>query len=622
MKGPNVSSFRIRFAAAGLLVVLLPMTVSSRQANPANSKTIGLIRALASPGNLGSPDLPGPTSPFEKLMIGQRPVTRGPDFPRLDLFVQYRTGPAAAGGTVVRLTPDLVKTLVANDAVQAIELLRPPSFQLEEVVPFNRHARLTHRVDEFVAKFGFIGLGTVAAVIDEGGVRDTHQEFQQGRAQRLTKAPFSTHSTHVAGTIIAAGLDPRAKGMAPAASVISLDFDNDLQDLANLPADGLEVTNHSYGPVSGWNYHPQYGWMWWGDRSLSNDDDVTFGRYGARESTLDGLLHDALRSRWLSFVAAGNDRNDGPRTQPVAHFVYTVRNGQLDWEASDRIRLNDGGKTGFDTVSGLCVAKNTVCIGAIEDAKPGAAASTFVTTSFSAFGPADDGRIKPDLTANGQNLLSTSDADDQAYLEMPGTSMASPTAAGIGLIVGQAFDKHRGRLARGIDVKATLIHTAVDAGRPGPDAEFGWGVINALAAGSVVADAAHLIESIDVGQGSLAPWPLQSNGTDPIRITLVWNDPAGRANTGGLDNSAPALVNDLDIQLVGPGGTIHFPYRLDVANPSANARRDGVNRVDNVEVIDALPSAGSWQLQIRGFALQQGPVQNATIIVSGLRRTP
>lgn len=621
--------FRSRVHIAIVLgaVMFAMAVVRSQQPTAAEigAKTSGIIRVLASPGDLAAPRLPGPLNDLEKQLrdVGSA-VSRGSVLPELKFFVQYERGPEAPTGRVVAPAPGIVGQLTANDDVKAIELLRPPSMQPEDMRPFNRNARLTHRVNEFNAAYPlFEGKGIVAVVVDAGGVRATHREFLSGpgggsRVSVITKRPTSTHSTHVAGTIIAAGIDSRAKGMAPAGSVISLDFENDLGGLSSLNANSITVTNHSYGPRAGWDRDPSTGaWIWWGDRTLSEDEDATFGRYGARESTFDQFLSDPSRSHWLAFVAAGNDRNDRPATQPVSHFVYTVVEGKLQWQYSQRERPPDGRQNGLDTVSGLCVSKNVICVGAIEDS-PNAA--SFATTDFSAWGPADDGRVKPDLVANGQNLLSTSDADDAAYLEMPGTSMASPTAAGIGMLIAQAFESKRGRRATAVDLKAVLVHSATDAGRPGPDAEFGWGVINALQAGNVAAKPNdHLIESDTVSIAAAKNWTLKGSNV-PIRITLVWNDPPGRANSGGVDDRTPALQNDLDIELISPNGTRYFPYRLDLNSPLTNARVDGANRVDNVEVVDAPGTAGDWQLRIKAQRLSQGAEQRFTVVTSGLQR--
>jgi subtilisin family serine protease len=87
---------------------------------------------------------------------------------------------------------------------------------------------------------------------------------------------------------------------------------------------------------------------------------------------------------------------------------------------------------------------------------PGGAGIT--TTTFSSWGPADDGRIKPDIVANGFRLFSTDDADDAAYLDLSGTSMASPTASGIACLVAQLFKEKHGGAATSAELKALLIH--------------------------------------------------------------------------------------------------------------------------------------------------------------------
>jgi hypothetical protein len=590
-----------------------------------DGKTSGLIRALAAPADLAGSSLPRPETDLEKALsdVGVT-VSRGIELPPIELFVQYAPGAGRDGGAVIDPRGDVIPSLVANDSVRAVEVLRPPVFQPEEVRPFNRDARRTHRVPEFIAKFpGMEGGGRLAAVIDAGAVLATHREFQVAgppasrRVTVSTTRPADQHSTHVAGTIVATGIDQRARGMAPAGSVVSLDFVRDLQTYAGLTGT-IHVTNHSYGPYAGWDYDSRSGWRWWGDRSLSEDEDATFGKYTARESTFDELLIAPHRAGWLAFIAAGNDRNDGPARQPVSHYAITVVGNQIQWQLSQQVRRADGDdRGGLDTVTGLCVAKNVVCVGAIHDAQAG---QPFETTDFSAWGPADDGRIKPDLVANGQNLLSTSNAADDAYLEMPGTSMASPAAAGIGLIVGQLFERSRGRAPLATDLKAVLIHSAIDAGRPGPDAAFGWGVIDALRAGDVVSQPErHSIETVEVGMDRPVLLNFESNGDPTIRVTVVWHDPAAPANRGGVDDGTPVLQNDLDLQLKAPGGAPHFPYRLDRANPTQPARRDGPNRVDNVEVVDAPAAAGPWQVQITARSMSRGP-QKATVVTSGLRR--
>lgn len=66
--------------------------------------------------------------------------------------------------------------------------------------------------------FGFALDGNTAdtlAMWDKGKVRNTHQEFQPNRVTQADNVNLlNDHATHVAGTMVASGYNPLAKGMA------------------------------------------------------------------------------------------------------------------------------------------------------------------------------------------------------------------------------------------------------------------------------------------------------------------------------------------------------------------------------------------------------------------------
>ena len=120
--------------------------------------------------------------------------------------------------------------------------------------------------------------------------------------------------------------------------------------------------------------------------------------------------------------------------------------------------------------------------------------------------------------------------------------------------------------------KGLIIHTAFDAGNVGPDYSTGWGVVNGADAANfltnalgatptnfVVTDTFNAVEQVAM---------LTSDGTSPIKATLVWTDPSGAAVTGGIDDATSVLVNDIDIYIEGPGGT-YFPWTLSLSSPSS-----------------------------------------------------
>jgi subtilisin family serine protease len=631
------ASSRRHAALASTIIAALLHGASLGAQGPASTKASGIIADLVAAPHLSAVWTPRPLTDLERRANEVDPRDTRRLLKPLEIFVQLKPGTPrpvelvdagasnATGLTIPAADVDTVLRLLQSEAVIAVELFRPPDIDSHPVRPFNRDARRSHFVEEFFGTYpGIDGRGKVAAVFDGGRIRESHIEFRENPTdaastrvmRREVGESYSRHATHVAGTIGARGARPQARGMAPASSIWSFSFNQDLQHLAPLSGE-VDVTNHSYGPVTGWDEGEAGTWYWWGDRTLSEEEDARFGKYTGRESALDALLVQPAHRRTLSFIAAGNDRNDGPPSQPISHYVYQKVGNRLEWRVSTAERRADGfDRGGIDTVSGLCLAKNVVCVGAVNDIVN----ASIVTTGFSAWGPADDGRVKPDLVANGQNLLSAADADDEAYMQMPGTSMASPVGAGIALLLGQQFESLRKRRPDAVELKAVLIHSAIDAGTPGPDPVFGWGAINALQAGHVVARTSdHVIDSVEVKHGETVRIQWEATGT-PIRATAVWNDPPAPGNGLGLDDATPVLQNDVDVSLKSPSSAEWFPFALNRSDPLTAAVRTGPNRVDNVEVVDAEFVKGVWEMQISGTRLATGVSQRVVFVTSGLRR--
>jgi subtilisin family serine protease len=519
---------------------------------------------------------------------------------------------------------EVLRDVLDNDVVGAVEIERPNKLPfVHSPLPQNVDAALTHLVPQFTAVYPpGDGAGVIAAVFDEGAVRATHQEFQSpaGRVQVMTTKPNHFHATHVAGTMAATGVSPfeKSKGMAPQLQLRSFDWDNDLVNLQSEAVADVSVSNHSYGPAAGWDRDEQGIWFWWGDRAASTAEDSKFGKYSIENEQLDEVLHE--HPHLLTVVAAGNDRSDGPITQPIQHYVIAAdpATGELFWQSTSELHQRDGFQQGgVDTVAGLGLSKNSVCIGAILDATSQGA--PIEVTNFSSWGPTDDGRIKPDVVANGFQLFSTDSADDSAYLEISGTSMASPTAAGVATLLYQLFQNVHGRKPLATEMKGLLIHTATDAGAAGPDAVYGWGSINTLAAGRVIKSERGLIlplQAINKGESKELRF---ASASEAIRVTVVWSDPPAPANVGTLDDATPTLQNNVDCMLVAPDGAKYFPYSLVRTNPLLPATANGPNNVDNVEVIDAPPATGAWTLQLNGTDFKVGTQQAVTVIVSGLK---
>jgi len=441
------------------------------------------------------------------------------------------------------------------------------------------------------------------AVWDAGAVLTTHQEFG-GRAVVRDGAPsVHYHATHVAGTMAASGVDPLAHGMSPAAWLDSYDWTDDESEMAAAAAQGLLVSNHSYSFVAGWYYNSaQSAWYWYGDVAVSQTEDPGFGIYSSYSQQWDQIAHDA--PSYLIVCAAGNDRaNYGPGPGGL-HYYWDP--GLDDWAQSTATREQDGGADGYDCIPYRGTCKNILTVGAVLDVPGGwTQPADVVMSSFSSWGPTDDGRIKPDLVANGVGLYSCGTAANDAYASYNGTSMATPNTSGsLHLLAQQWRDGHAGQPARSATLKAVAIHTASEAGAsPGPDYAYGWGLLDAEAAGLLIAgDLAFpsRITEATLAQGEADTLVIWSNGDGPVTATLVWNDPAGPAQPWTLNPTQPALVNDLDLRIVrASDGQTTLPWTLNPASPGAWAAR-GDNVRDNVEKAEtAAAQAGAYRIIVR-----------------------
>ena len=163
---------------------------------------------------------------------------------------------------------------------------------------------------------------------------------------------------------------------------------------------------------------------------------------------------------------------------------------------------------------------------------------------------------------------------------------------------------------RASTLKGLLLHCADDLGQPGPDYKYGWGLINVKAAAELIQAGRDepsrpvLIEnqlsSTLLSRRHAFAW----DGVSPIRATVCWSDPAGSATTTS-DSRTSRLVNNLNLKLISPTGTVHQPYVMPFVGTWTQASMDlpattGTNNTDNIEqVFLAGPaSVGTWQAEV------------------------
>ncbi len=102
--------------------------------------------------------------------------------------------------------------------------------------------------------------------------------------------------------------------------------------------------------------------------------------------------------------------------------------------------------------------------------------------------------------------------------------------------------------------------------------------------------------------------PPQTGG--PFRFTLAWTD------YPGTPGAAKALVNDLDLEIIGPDGT-HYYGNAGLYTSGQCLRGgqwDACNNVEGVIIPDA--SYGTYTVIVHGYNVAQGP-QPFALVASG-----
>ena len=438
----------------------------------------------------------------------------------------------------------------------------------------------------YPAPYNLGGAGVKVGVWDAGRVRNTHQEFNTNRVvNRNATAPLDDHATHVAGTVGASGFTASAKGMAPSVAIDSWDWSSDYAEMtssgaATVSGDTTKIplSNHSYGYDAGT-----------ADMGVYNDESVETDQLAV------------AMPYYLICWAAGNEQD-----------LLTA-------------------KGGFQSITYNGLSKNILTVGAINDAISGGVRSPSAGTmsDFSSWGPSDDGRIKPDVVANGTTVNSPIDTSNTAYASYSGTSMAAPSATGSAALLAQLYAREfAGQRMRSSMLKGLLTHTADDLGNAGPDYKFGWGLINVKAAADVIMAhkaslaAPKMIEDTLTAAVSSRTHTFQWDGVSPIRVTLCWTDPVGTAQADNSRN--PNLRHNLDLTVTTPGSTLLRPYVMPFVGNWSDAAMNSVattgkNNVDNVEqvYVSAPNQAGTYTVTVSRDGALTTSSQVYSLIVTG-----
>jgi serine protease AprX len=516
---------------------------------------------------------------------------------------------------------------------------------------------------------GYDGSSQIVAVADTGiggGTAATaHRDIPASRVVAIYNWPgsagscFATvpddgaidvdsgHGTHTSGSVLSGGdANGVGKGTAPAARLVFQSTEN--------YATITSICKALYGYTNGYYLI-----------GLPSDLKTLYQQAynaGAR-------IHS---NSWGS-AAAGSYTTDSANTDS---FIWTNKDMVITFSAGNEgIDSNSDGVIDNDSIGAPATAKNVITVGASENNRSGnwqcdtgltytacasqggqnaiasygaswpsdypanpikddpAAGNEQQMAAFSSRGPADDGRIKPDVVAPGTWILSTySDLYEQGYdasanpkngawqydgwgfpynafyKYMGGTSMSNPLTAGAAAVVKDYYLKAKQINARAALVKATLINSAVDLldenndgandnDFPIPNNHEGWGFVNLDNATD--GSAQFINEATSLATNGSTSFQYSVSAGAPFKVTLVWSDYAAAAS------ASVTLVNDLDLEVTAPNGTL---YRGNVFSGGWSQTGGSADRRNNVEnVYIQSPTAGTWTVTIKGYNVPNGP---------------
>ncbi len=490
----------------------------------------------------------------------------------------HRSGPILRG----RIPVGRLEALARSEAVLWIE--PAPEMKLYDEIASKIVAGDGGPNTLLTESLGFDGTGVRIAVADSGlhngDAASMHPDLL-GRTPaffwygNLTDAADEhSHGTHVAGIVAGNGATGEVDefgalyglGVAPGADII---------------AQRLFDAVGGYEPPSSFDRMTRDAVRAGADIGSNSWGDDTQGRYDLSAREFDMLVRDA---DWLAegdqpYILEFSAGNAGPGTQ---------------------------------TIGSPAVAKNVIATGAVENDRADFliyADGPDAMADFSSRGPCEDGRIKPDVVAPGTwiaSLQSASATDQYAwspispnYQYQGGTSQAGPHASGAAAVFVQFYRQtHTNATPSPALVKAALINSAVDCydefgTGPVPNNDEGWGRIDLVELLDSARTYQYLDQSVPLATGQQYEQRILVDTQDePLKITLVYTDAAG------FPGAIPALVNDLDLEVVGPNGRVYrgnsFANGESVPDTVAS---DDRNNVEAVHLWTPLP--GEYVIRVR-----------------------
>ncbi len=400
-----------------------------------------------------------------------------------------------------------------------------------------------------------------------GAALDYGESFEQSAAV----AAHLLHARDVMGqgvrvAIIDAGFNWQDHQAFASLNVVAwrdfLNDDNDVSDEPDEPITGNEIETGQnlhgtevLGVIAGYDPGRLVGIAPRAEYLLAKTEDA---RVDARGVELDPATEE---DRWIAAIEWADSLGAQVVSSSLGYITFDDGTGYTYEDLDGRTALTtraaelavargivvvvaagNEGSTSWHYITVPADGAGVIAVGAVHPVNNGLA-------FFSSRGPTADGRIKPDVVAPGQQIVTVSGRGAgsaaapfslQEYRRLSGTSFSAPIVSGACALLLQLHPTWTPA-----EVADALRSTATDLGPAGPDTLFGWGLID-------VAKASGLDAIIPELSLMAAPFPNPARGPAPtIHFPVALH--ATENVSLSLFDAAGELVDRVESRRLPPG---------------------------------------------------------------------